>query len=124
MEYKTFEELEIYKMARDFRGKIYRLSRQLPEEEKYNLANQMRKASVSLTNCIAEGHGRYHYQENIQFVRQSRGSLEELIDDLNVCIDENYADETYLDKLKRNGYELLKKLNGYIKYLIKCKGGN
>jgi four helix bundle protein len=81
----------------------------------------MRKAAVSLTNNIAEGHGRYHYQENIQFLRQSRGSLEELLDDLNVCIDENYADKNYIEELKQEGYTVLKKLNGYIKYLRDIK---
>ncbi|MBL7075794.1 four helix bundle protein [candidate division KSB1 bacterium] len=37
----------------------------LPEEEKYNLKSQMRRAKLSVTNNIAEGYGRYHYQENI-----------------------------------------------------------
>jgi four helix bundle protein len=101
--------------------KIYSLAKQLPEYEKYNLANQMRRAAVSLTNGIAEGHGRFHYQENIQFLRHSRGSLKELIDDINVCIDENYDDSNRLNNLKQEGYELLKKLNGYIKYLRSCK---
>jgi len=77
----------------------------------------MRKAALSVTNNIAEGHGRYHYQQNIQFLRQSRGSLQELIDDLNTCLDENYADKDYIESLKQDGYVLLKKLNGYIKYL-------
>jgi len=120
-EYKTFEDLEIYKAAREFRKKIYSLAKKLPEYEKYNLAGQMRRAAVSLTNCIAEGHGRFHYQENIQFLRQSRGSLEEIIDDINVCIDESYADLERLNKLKQEGYIVLKRLNGYIKYLRKCK---
>jgi four helix bundle protein len=117
MEYGTFEDLEIYKSAREYRKKIYSLAKQLPEFEKYNLADQMRRAAVSLTNNIAEGHGRFHYQENIRFLRQSRGSLEELIDDINTCIDEGYAELSRLDNLKKEGYELLKKLNGYIKYL-------
>ena len=120
-EYKTFEDLEIYKLAREFRKKVYSLAKKLPEYEKYNLAGQMRRAAVSLTNCIAEGHGRFHYQENIQFLRQSRGSLEEIIDDMNVCIDESYADLDRLNKLKQEGYIVLKRLNGYIKYLRKCK---
>ena len=120
-EYKTFEDLEIYKAAREFRKKIYSLAKKLPEYEKYNLAGQMRRAAVSLTNCIAEGHGRFHYQENIQFLRQSRGSLEEIIDDINVCIDESYADLDRLNKLKQEGYVVLKRLNEYIKYLRKCK---
>ena len=122
-EYRSFEDLDTYKMARQFRKKIYNLSRELPEYEKYNLASQMRRAAVSLTNSIAEGHGRFHYQENIQFLRQSRGSLEELIDHINVCIDESYTDQNRLSKLKEEGYEVLKKLNGYIKYLQKCKQG-
>ena len=117
MEYGTFEDLEIYKSAREYRKKIYSFAKQLPEFEKYNLADQMRRAAVSLTNGIAEGHGRFHYQENIRFLRQSRGSLEELIDDINTCIDEDYAELGRLDNLKKEGYELLKKLNGYIKYL-------
>jgi four helix bundle protein len=121
MEYGTFEDLEIYKSARKYRKKIYTLAKQLPEFEKYNLADQMRRAAVSLTNGIAEGHGRFHYQENIRFLRQSRGSLEELIDDINTCIDENYAELSRLDNLKKEGYEILKKLNGHIKYLRNCK---
>jgi len=121
IEYKTFEDLEIYKVARGFRKKIYSLAKELPEYEKYNLAGQMRRAALSLTNCIAEGHGRFHYQENIQFLRQSRGSLQELIDDINACIDESYADLDRLSSLKEEGYMVLKKLNGYIKYLRKCK---
>lgn len=75
MGYKTFEDLEAYKLARAFRKQIFGLIRMLPDEEKYNLVNQMRRAATSLTNNIAEGHGRFHYQENIQFCRQARGSL-------------------------------------------------
>jgi four helix bundle protein len=121
IEYKTFEDLEVYKAAREFRKKIYRLAKDLPDYEKYNLAGQMRRACLSLTNCIAEGHGRFHYQENIQFLRQARGSLQELIDDFNTCIDESYADLDRLSNLKKEAYMVLKKLNGYIKYLRKCK---
>lgn len=64
---------------------IYALVEELPTEEKRNLQIQMRRTALSLTNNIAEGHGRFHYEENIQFLRQSRGSLEELIDDLITC---------------------------------------
>ena len=119
MGYKTFEELEVYKAAREYRKKIYKLARELPPEEKYNLAGQMRRAALSLTNNIAEGPGRYHYQENIQFCRISRGSLMELIDDLNTCIDEQYFPLDYMEGLKAEGYSVNKMLNGYIAYLKK-----
>ena len=121
MSYKTFEELEVYKAAREFRKEIYRLIKKLPTEEKYNLAGQMRRAALSLTNNIAEGHGRFFFQENIQFCRISRGSLMELIDDLNTCIDEKYFEKSYLEELKDEGYRINKMLNGYIGYLKKRK---
>ena len=120
-DFKTFEDLAVYQLARKFRKDIYALTRRLPKSEQFNLASQMKRASVSLTNNIAEGHGRYHYQENIQFLRHSRGSLQELIDDLNVCQDEDYFAPEYLGGLRQDAFELLKKLNGYISYLRKSK---
>jgi four helix bundle protein len=122
MGYRTFEDLEVYKAAREYRKKMYKLAKELPPEEKYNLAGQMRRAALSLANNLAEGHGRYHFQENIQFCRVSRGSLMELIDDLNACIDEVYFPLDYLEELKEEGYRINKMLNGYIAYLKKRKG--
>ena len=117
----SFEDLDVYKYAREFRKKIYRLVKELPSVERFSLADQMRRAAVSLTNNIAEGHGRFHYQENIQFLRHSRGSLAELQDDLNVCIDEEYADITYLTELKQEGNDLNHRINGYIAYFRRRK---
>src|SRR6266704_6390848 len=92
--FQAFEDLEVYKAAREFRKVMYRVNRRLPDFEKYELGSQIRRAAVSLTNNIAEGHGRYHYLEQIKFQLQARGSLEELIDDLNVCADEKYLPNT------------------------------
>ena len=72
----------------------------------------MRRAATSLTNNIAEGHGRYHFQENIHFLRQARGSLQELIDDINICGDENYIEGEELKELKDEGFELVRRING------------
>ena len=60
---------------------MYRVAKRVPDIEKFGLASQMRRAALSLTNNIAEGHGRFHYLDQIKFTLQSRGSLEELIDD-------------------------------------------
>jgi four helix bundle protein len=110
----SFEDLEVYKLAREFSRKVGQLIRNLPQEEGYNLKNQIRRAKLSVTNNIAEGFGRYHYQENIQFCRQSRGSICELIDDFNECFDSGYIDQGYRDQLKNDAYHLIKVLNGYI----------
>lgn len=119
-----FEDLEVYKAASALRRRIYKLAKLLPKEEQYGLAQQMRRAAVSLTNNIAEGYGRHHWQENTQFCRHSRGSLMELIDDINVCLDEKYAQVERLEELKReDGVKLLKLLNGYIAYLQRQRAG-
>ena len=102
---------------------MYRLIKQLPGEERFCLDPQMRKAIVSVTNNIAEGHGRWHYQESIQFCRVARGSVEEILDDISVCIDEGYGDKDCSARLKVEGYELIAKINGYIAYLRNCKQG-
>jgi four helix bundle protein len=122
--YGTFEDLEVYKAARDFRKQIYSLIKELPDEEKFNLTSQMRRAATSLTNNIAEGNGRYHYQESIQFCRQARGSLAELIDDLNICIDEQYFPEKEMNELKLKAHEINKLLNGFVSYLKRCKASD
>ena len=110
----SFEDLDVYKMAREFSREISDLIKKLPDIEEYNLKNQMRRAKLSMTNNIAEGFGRYHFQENIQFCRQARGSICELIDDFNECYDEGYIDLSHKERMKEDAYHLLKVLNGYI----------
>ena len=115
--FQTFEDLEVYKDAREFRKAMYVVTRRLPDFEKYDLASQIRRASVSLTNNMAEGHGRYHYPDQIRFFLHSRGSLEELVDDLNVCLDENYLSIDEGTKLKAQASAVLALTNGYLRYL-------
>ena len=119
--YKTFEDLDAYKSARVFRRAMYRVAKSLPEIEKFALGSQIRRAAVSLTNNIAEGHGRYHFLDQIKFMLQSRGSLEELIDDVNVCEDEQYLAPEQVSKLKDEAWQVHKILNGYIRYLRNSK---
>ena len=117
------DDFELYNIAREFRKRVYQLIKQLPTEEKYALATQMRRAAVSVSNNIAEGHGRWHYPENIQYCRMSRGSVDELIDDFNTCHDESYGDRTYVETLRGEAYHLIHRINGYIAYLRKTKQG-
>jgi four helix bundle protein len=115
------DDFELYNSARRFRKKIYQLIAQLPDEEKYCLANQMRRAAVSVTNNIAEGHGRWYYQENVRFCRTARGSIGELIDDLNVCIDEQYGNRQLVEELHGDAGQLVARVNSYIAYLRRSK---
>ncbi len=121
--YRTFEDLEVYQLAREFRKTMYRVNRRLPSFEKFELGSQIRRAAVSLTNNIAEGHGRFHYLEQIKFCLNSRGSLEELIDDLNICEDESYLSTTEIGSLKEQGWRVHQVLNGYMRWLRERKQG-
>ena len=114
---KSFEDLECWKASVEVRKYISLMMKTFPASEKYDLVDNMKIASHSATRNIAEGYGRFHFKENMQFCRQSRGSLYELIDDLITSKDENYiTEEEYLDG--RNKIErALSILNGYINYL-------
>ena len=122
--FRTFEDLEVDKKARQFRKSMYGLTRKLPDFEKYELSSQIRRASVSLTNNIAEGHGRYHYLEQLKFLFQARGSLQELIDDLNVCEDEQYLPRSEVFDLKNQAKEVQRLISGYARYLRDRKFGS
>ena len=121
--FQTFEDLEVYKVAREFRKAMYGVSRRLPDFERFELASQIRRAAGSLTNNVAEGHGRFHYLDQIKFMLQARGSLQELIDDLNVCEDEKYLTSSEIAQLKQQGWHVLKLLNGFLRWLRECKTG-
>lgn len=121
--FRSFEDLEVYRLARSFRVEMYRVARQLPDIEKFALADQIRRAAVSLTNNIAEGHGRFHYLEQIKFTLYSRGSLEELQDDLNVCEDEQYMPPAELARLREISVSVHRLINGYLRFLRQRKSG-
>lgn len=118
---RTFKELEAWKQARELRKEIALLVKSFPPEEKFRLMDQMIRASRSVTANIAEGYGRFHYQENVQFCRVSRGSLTELQDHLTVALDENYIDEGIEKQFDDKIEECIRILNGYINYLLKSK---
>ena len=120
----TFEDLAVWQLCRELRKKVSNLVKSFPKNEQYRLVDQMVRASRSVTANIAEGYGRYHYQENIQFCRQARGSLYESLDHFIVALDERYIKQSELEEFRTEIFESVKILNGYIKYLQKEKKNN
>jgi four helix bundle protein len=118
---KSFKDLEAWKKARELRKEISALSKTFPIEEKYKLSDQIVRAARSVTANVAEGYGRFHYQENIQFCRIARGSLTEVQDHLTVALDEGYIDLQTENKYDLQAEECIRIINGYINYLIKNK---
>ena len=114
---ETFEDLDVWKFCVEIRKDIADLVKRFPQEEKFRLADQMIRASRSVTANIAEGFGRFHYQESIQFCRQARGSLYELIDHLHVAVEQSCLSRDMLVKKRGKILRGIMILNGFIRYL-------
>ena len=118
---RNFQDLECWKASREVRLFVRNLLLQIPKNETNDLIDNLRRASRSITRNIAEGYGRFHYQENIQFCRIARGSLFEIWDDIITCTDEKYITEEECSKGTVLTETAIKILNGYIAYLERAK---
>lgn len=118
---QSFRDLNCWKESRVFRNEVFELSKSFPGDEKFKLVDQLVRSSRGITAAIAEGHGRYHYQENIQYCRIARGSLEESLDHLITAYDCEYISKGELGKFENYYNTILALLNGYIAYLKKRK---
>ncbi len=96
-EYKKYTELDVWKNARELVKVIYDLTKKFPKDEMFGLINQMRRCSVSVPSNIAEGCGRQHSKDSIQFFYIARGSLYELETQLYLSIDQNYINSDDLN---------------------------
>ena len=114
---KTFEDLKCWQACREVRIFIINIVKSYPKEEKYSIVDNMKRAARSTTQNIAEGFGRFHYRENMQFCRISRGSLFELIDDLIASVDEGFISQDDYQLGRDKIAKALALLNGYISYL-------
>ena len=117
MAYQSFEELEVWKKARQLKNDIFQLVKNIPAEEKYRLTDQLIRSSRSVNTQIAEGHGRRTYPDRLRFCVIARGSLSETLNHLIDGLDCNYIDEQILTKFRNQVTEVEKLLNGYINFL-------
>jgi four helix bundle protein len=114
-EVRDFTDLITWKSARVLRNKLYKLRVRFPGDESFGLSSQTRRAAVSITANLAEGYGRFSYQGNIQFCRQSRGSVYELRDHLTAALDAGYITAEEYRSLDRDAVSVAKLINGYIR---------
>ena len=117
----SFTELEVWKQSRKIRNWITELTKKFPDYEKYRLVDQVIRSSRSIGNNLAEGHGRFHYQDNIRFCIMARGSLSETLDHLLIALDNKLISEEDLQLFQLEYDNCLRLLNGYIQYLKKKK---
>jgi four helix bundle protein len=112
---RDFKDLVAWRSARNLRAMVYRTCNRFPKTEVFALSSQMRRAAISVSANIAEGYGRFSYQENIQFCRQSRGSVYELRDHLTSALDAGYITQTEYAEMDALAISVTKLINGYIR---------
>jgi len=118
------DRLQVYQAAQDLAKFIYRhVLKELPTEERWALASQIRRSASSIPANIAEGYGRYYYQETIRFCYLARGSLMELMSHIELAVDQEFFEEDIVEHVKRKADTTLKLIHGYIKYLKRSKRG-
>ncbi|HEX7847002.1 MAG TPA: four helix bundle protein [Chitinophagaceae bacterium] len=119
MPYQSFEELEVWKKARDLKKEVFELTKSFPPAEKFNLTDQLRRSSRSIPSQIAEGHGRRTFPDRLRFSIIARGSLAETRNHLIDAFDCNYISDERLKYFRAKIDEVERLLNGYINYLEK-----
>ena len=124
MSVSGLEKLDVWCKARDFAVRVHKeILPTLPAEEKWSLAQQLRRSSQSIPANIAEGHGRFYFQENVRFCYIARGSLEETISHIVFARKVDYIEEKNYQSIITDGENLNRLINGYISFLKKSKQG-
>ncbi|MCB1228959.1 MAG: four helix bundle protein [Verrucomicrobiae bacterium] len=114
----SYRDLKVWNLAMDLAASIYEFSKQFPNDEKFGLVSQIRRASVSIPSNIAEGHGRRSTRDYIRFLRIARGSIAEVETQILLSNRLGFSDADTseqllgkLDELGRMLASLIKKLD-------------
>ncbi|MBB6612042.1 four helix bundle protein [Pontibacter sp. Tf4] len=113
---RSYTNLEVWTRGRALVKRVYQLSQKFPREEIFGLTAQVRSAAVSVPSNIAEGCGRQHAKDAINFFHISRGSLYEVETQLYVAADLEYINDEQLKTALEEILVCKKLLNGFIKY--------
>jgi four helix bundle protein len=124
MSVMNLDQLEVWRKARDFAVMIYKqIAPLLPVSEKYNLVDQLKRAASSIPANIAEGHGRFYFQENVRFCYIARGSLTEVQSHLALAKELGFINYEIYTNATREAEIVAKAINSWIAYLKKAKIG-
>jgi four helix bundle protein len=124
MSVSGLERLEVWCKARDFAVRVNKeILPLLPPQENWALSQQLRRSSQSIPANIAEGHGRFYFQENVRFCYIARGSLEETLSHIVYAQKVGYVPEGLYKSFALDGENLNRLINGYIGFLKKSKQG-
>jgi four helix bundle protein len=121
---KGLETLKVWQRSLEFAKLVCKsVLAQLPSQEKWALTEQLRRSVQSIPANIAEGYGRYYFQESVRFCYIARGSLEETYSHLALAYKLEYLPDEMYKSLTAGIQELRRMLNGYISFLKESKRG-
>jgi len=114
---QKYEDLTVWQKAMDLVVEVYKIVKLLPNEEIYALANQMKRAAVSIPSNIAEGQERDTTKDFVKFLYIAKGSKAELETQLMICVRLKYLKETQTETAQGLVSEIGKMLNVLIRKL-------
>jgi len=94
----NFEKLEVWQLGMKMVGLVYRITKNFPSSEKFELTSQIKRAAVSVVLNIAEGSGRKTKKDFCHFLRISIGSVLETVTCLKIALQENFISEKEYDE--------------------------
>lgn len=114
-----FENLEVWQISLDVNDLVYEMVKHFPEEEKYNLTSQMRRAVTSISLNIAEGSAGATDKEQINFLKYSKRSCLEIVAGAKISLRRKYLEEnsTLMINLFESAHKLYAKISAFMKYL-------
>ena len=118
----SYQNLDVYKLSMQLAYDVYQIVSTFPDFEKFGLSSQLRRASVSVPSNIAEGSGRQYQKEFVQFLFLAKGSLREVITQLELSKMLGYIDDELFSQTQDSADRLHKMLNRLISRL-KNPGG-
>ena len=107
----SFEKLEVWQLARELAGEIYKMTDGFPKSEQFGLTNQMRRSVVSISSNLAEGSSRKSSKDKVRFVTISYGSLMELLSQLIIAVDLGFVSDDIYHPIRPAIEEIGNKLN-------------
>jgi four helix bundle protein len=120
----NLDQLDVWRLAKDFAVTIYKkIVPLLPSSEKYNLADQLKRAVASVPANIAEGHGRFYFQDNVRFCYIARGSLTEIQSHLSLAKELGFITPEIYINTTQEADSVARAINSWIAYLKKAKIG-
>ena len=117
MTVQHFEDLDIWKLARELTTKVYAETKQGPFSKDFGLRDQIRRSTVSVMSNIAEGFERGGNKEFYQFLSIAKGSCGEVRCQLYIAGDQNYIDENNCRTLINDFKKLSIMINKFMLYL-------